>query len=251
MKLNGKVALVTGGSSGIGQGIAELFAKEGAKVVVTGTSLEKAQPVVDGILGNGGDAIAVAVDISDKSSVDQMYQEIGKSYGTVDIVVNNAGYFDKFATSLEADEQLWDKVFDTDMKGTYLVTNGALSGMLEKGSGVIVNIGSVASQFAKFGGAAYISAKHAMVGYTKQMAYDYGKQGIRTNIILPGVIETKFFTENVTKEQEKETREQTEKIPARRIGTPVDIANAALFLSCEDSSYIYGTSLLIDGGITL
>jgi 3-oxoacyl-[acyl-carrier protein] reductase len=251
MKLDQKVALVTGASSGIGQGIAELFAKEGAKVVVAGSKVERAQPVADGIKKAGGEAFAVGADISDKASVDKMFSAILDKYERVDIVVNNAGYFDKFAPSLEASEELWDQVFDTDMKGTYFVTNAALKGMLERKEGVIVNIGSVASIFPKFGGAAYISAKHAIVGYTKQLAYDYGKKGIRSNIILPGVIETKFFTGNVTPEEEKAFRDQSAKIPAGRVGLPEDIAKAALFLASSDSDYIHGTSLLIDGGLTL
>ncbi|MEO6282909.1 MAG: glucose 1-dehydrogenase [Dyadobacter sp.] len=251
MKLHEKVALVTGASSGIGEAIALLFAKEGAKVVVGATKIEKAQLVVDEIVSGGGQAIAVASDISDKQSIEAMFEQIQKQLGPVDILVNNAGYFDKFAPSLEAEEELWDKVFDTDMKGTYMVTNAALPGMLDKKLGVIINIGSVASSFAKFGGAAYISAKHAMLGYTKQMAYDYGKKGIRTNIILPGVIETKFFTGNVTEQQQKDVRDTTEKLPAGRVGYPIDVANAALFLASDDSSYIHGASLLIDGGLTL
>src|SRR5690606_11816918 len=151
--------------------------------------------------------------------------------------VNNAGYFDKFAPSHQTDESLWNKVFDTDMKGCYLVTNAALNGMITKKYGIIINIGSVASLFAKFGGAAYISAKHAMVGYTKQLAYDYGKYGIRANIICPGVIETKFFTENVSPDEENKTREDTKKLPAGRIGLPIDIAKSALFLASSDSDY--------------
>ena len=251
MKLDGKVALVTGASSGIGESIAEVFAKEGAKVVVAGFDIEGAKSVVEKIISSGGDAFAVSVDISHKASIEQMYTDVISHYGQVDILVNNAGFFDKFAPSLEADEELWDKVFDTDMKGTYLVTNAVLKNMVEQGSGAIVNIGSVASLFAKFGGAAYISAKHAMVGYTKQLSYDYGKKGIKANIICPGVIETKFFTENVSAEEQKTTRETTDKLPARRIGYPEDIARAALFLASSDSDYIHGTTLLVDGGLTL
>ena len=251
MKLKGKVALVTGASSGIGKAIAALFAKEGAKVVVAGTQLTKSLPVADEIKSKGGEASAVAADISDKASVERMYNDIIARYGRIDILVNNAGFFDKFAPSLEADEELWDKVFDTDMKGTYFVTNAALQSMLAHKAGVIVNIGSVASWFAKYGGAAYISAKHAMLGYTKQLAYDYGKQGIRANIICPGVIETKFFTDNVTRDQESSFRDGAEKLPAGRVGTPDDIAHAALFLASSDADYIHGASLMVDGGLTL
>ncbi|MGS2738939.1 SDR family NAD(P)-dependent oxidoreductase [Sinomicrobium sp. M5D2P17] len=250
-KLKNKVALVTGASSGIGKAIAELFAQEGAKVVVAGIKLEKSKAVADAINANNGNAFAVAGDISEKSSVDQIFKDTLDHYGHVDILVNNAGYFDKFAPSHQTDESLWNKVFDTDMKGCYLVTNAALNGMLIKNSGIIINVGSVASLFAKFGGAAYISAKHAMVGYTKQLAYDYGKYGIRANIICPGVIETKFFTENVTPDEENKTREDTKKLPAGRIGLPIDIAKSALFLASSDSDYIHGAVLLVDGGLTL
>jgi 3-oxoacyl-[acyl-carrier protein] reductase len=250
-KLKNKVALVTGASSGIGKAIAEVFAQEGAKVVVAGLKLEESKPVADAITSNNGEAFAVAGDISDKKSVEKMYNDIVSHYGQVDILVNNAGFFDGRGLSHQMDEALWDKVFDIDMKGTFLVTNEALKGMLEKQSGVIVNIGSVASLFAKFGGAAYISAKHAMVGYTKQLAYDYGKFGIRANIICPGVIETKFFTENVSAEMENATRETARNMPAGRIGYPEDIAKSALFLASSDADYIHGTVLLVDGGLTL
>lgn len=250
-KLKNKVALVTGASSGIGKAIAELFAQEGAKVVVAGTKLEKSKAVADAINSNNGNAFAVAGDISEGNNVDKIFKDILDHYGQVDILVNNAGYFDKFAPSHQTDESLWNKVFDTDMKGCYLVTNAALNGMITKKYGIIINIGSVASLFAKFGGAAYISAKHAMVGYTKQLAYDYGKYGIRANIICPGVIETKFFTENVSPDEENKTREDTKKLPAGRIGLPIDIAKSALFLASSDSDYIHGTVLLVDGGLTL
>lgn len=251
MRLKDKIALVTGATSGIGKAIVELFAHEGAKVAVAGTTIAKAKSVANAIIANGGNAFAVAGDISVKSNVEQMYNGIIDHYGQIDILVNNAGFHDKSMPSHLTDEALWDKVIDIDMKGTYLVTNAALQSMFARQSGVIVNIGSIAGLGAKYGGVAYTSAKHAMIGYTKRLAFDYGKKGIRTNIILPGIIETKFFTENVTKEEETALRDYMQQLPAGRVGYPEDIAKAALFLASSDAEYMHGSSLVIDGGMVL
>ena len=188
MKLEGKVAIVTGATSGMGRATAVLFAKEGAKVVVTGRNEERAQAVVDEIKGNGGEAIYVIVDASNVEDCKKIFDATIEAFGTVDILVNNAGML-SMSPLLDVSIEEWNKVFAVNVTSALYLTQLCAPVMKEKGKGVIVNVASVASYAAHHGFAAYISSKHAMAGLSKSMAWELGPE-IRVNAIAPGAIHT-------------------------------------------------------------
>jgi len=245
-KLEGKVAIVTGSSRGIGKAIALLFAKEGAKVVVNYIiSKENADVVVNEIKTIGSFAIAVKADVSKQDSVKRLFEEAKKSFGRVDILVNNAGvYLHNEAT--EFDEKNWSATIENNLKSVMLCMKEAVHEMQTQKSGVIVNISSTYGT-ASFGGApAYGASKAGIVFLTKRFAKEFGPK-IRVNAIAPGIIDTDM-TAGDTKEHLQDYSKET---PMKRIGKPEEIAKAALFLASDDSSYITGDVLVVDGGYHL
>ncbi|WP_063043832.1 SDR family NAD(P)-dependent oxidoreductase [Nocardia pseudovaccinii] len=245
-KLEGKVAFVTGGASGIGRAQAVRFAQEGARLVVADMDGAGAREVADRITSDGGKAVGVAVDVANEDAVAAAVSAAVDAYNRIDILSNTAGVFDHYAQTLEADRKLWDSVLAVNLTGLYLVTNAVLPHMLANGGGVVVNIASVAGLFGGGGGAAYTSTKHAVVGYTRQLSAGYGHQGIRVNAIAPGAIDTPM-TANVSHTAEVQAWMQQQ--PARRLGTPEDVATAALFLVSDEADYIHAVTLPVDGGL--
>ena len=243
MKLEGKVAIVTGATSGMGRATAVLFAKEGAKVVVTGRNEERAQEVVDEIKGNGGEAIYVIVDASNVEDCKKIFDATIEAFGTVDILVNNAGML-SMSPLLDVSIEEWNKVFAVNVTSALYLTQLCAPVMKEKGKGVIVNVASVASYAAHHGFAAYISSKHAMAGLSKSMAWELGPE-IRVNAIAPGAIHT-AMVDSIG--GPSVLQGMIDNCPCKRVGQPEDIAGAALFLASDDCTFLTGQIIKVDGG---
>lgn len=250
MRLNGKVAVVTGAASGMGKAIAELYASEGAKVVVADLRLEPAQAVVDGITAAGGTAIAVAANVINEEDVAKMIDTAVQEYGTLDILVNNAGIMDNFVPAAEITDELWDRVFAINTTGPMRTTRKALPIFLEKKSGVIVNIASAGGLQGSRAGAAYTASKHAVVGFTKNVGFQYAKLGIRCNAIAPGGVNTNIGTSINEPNAFGMERAMVGMALNPRGGEPIEIAKVALFLASDDAGFVNGTVVTADAGWT-
>lgn len=242
-ELTDRVAIITGGTSGIGEAIAKMYAQQGAKVVVSGRNEEEGQRIVKEIEEKGGTALFSQTDVSSYEEVKGCVQQTLDTFGTIDILVNSAGIHDEYKTVLEMSEDEYDKLMDVNLKGAFLMTKEALPVMLEKGKGNILNVGSQGTFVAGPGGAAYVMSKHAIDGLTKQLAYDFGQKGIKANTIAPGFIETPM-TEGIEDERLKD-------IPAGRAGKAEEIAALAVFLASDAADYIQGAAIKADGGWTV
>lgn len=245
MRLEQSVALVTGGGSGIGRAIAELFASEGAEIVVADVVAERAAETADRIALSGGRAIGLGADVSDSSSVAAMVEATRETFGRVDILVNNAG-IRVGDTILDTDEDDWDRTHDVVLKGAYLCSRAVMPGMIDRGHGVILNIGSINGLYA-VGGAAYSAAKAGLVNLTANMAIQHGRHGIRVNAIAPGSVRTPIWAERESADPDV-FKKLSRWYPLGRVGEASDIAKAALFLCSADASWITGVTLPVDGG---
>ncbi|HXX35347.1 MAG TPA: 3-oxoacyl-[acyl-carrier-protein] reductase [Thermodesulfobacteriota bacterium] len=244
MKLAGKVALVTGAAQGIGRAIALLLAQNGADIVVSDINLEKAEETVKEIRAIGPKAMAVKVDVSNLSDVERMVEDIIEKLAKIDILVNNAGITrDKLI--LRMTEEDWDAVLGVNLKGTFNCTKTVIRHMAKQRSGKIVNIASVVGEMGNAGQANYSASKAGVIGLTKTIAREYAQRGINVNAIAPGYIETPM-TDALP---EKAKDELKKLIPMERLGKPEDVAEAVLFLVCEESSYMTGQVLNVNGGI--
>lgn len=246
-KLDGKIAFITGAGSGMGKAQAILFAKEGAKVIVGDIQFENVQKTIEQIKADGGAGLAVKIDVSDTESVQAAVQKGLNEYGQIDILSNTAGVLDGYAPTLDTSEELWDKIMNVNLKGTYRVTNAVLPQMIERGKGVVINVASIAAFVAGGGGAAYTAAKHGIVGYTKQLSFDYGHSGIRVNCIAPGAVES-GMTKQIFEEGSAAVMESVNSVPAGRYGQPEEIATVAVFLASDDASFMHGAIVPVDGG---
>jgi 3-oxoacyl-[acyl-carrier protein] reductase len=245
-RLEGRIALITGAASGIGRAQALLFAREGAAVVAADLNGDGAEQVVSDVQAAGGTGLAVKMDVSDEQSVRAAVETAAARFGRIDILSNTAGTFDHYRQTLDTPRELWDKVVAVNLTSLYLVTNAVLPIMLAHGGGRVVSIASGAGFKGGGGGAAYTSTKHAVIGYTRQLAAGYGKQGIRANAIAPGLIDTPMVADVSHTE---ETTAWLANQPGGRLGRPEDIANAALFLVSDESDYIHAVTLPVDGGL--
>lgn len=251
MDLKDKVAIVTGSGSGIGKCIAEVFAREGAKVVGASLEGEEGQAVIDGIVDGGGDATFVKCDISAEDEVKAMIGATVEKYGRIDVLVNNAGV--NFAKDFEKTESTdWDRVLGTDLRGTYLCCRLAIIEMLKTGGGAIINMSSVHSIAGMPGAGPYDAAKWGMVGLTKALAVEYGNRGIRVNALSPGLIDTQIWKDilDAASNVEECLKFWKSNIPMGRVGTTEEVANVAVFLASDKASYITGSNILADGGMT-
>jgi len=246
-KLNGKVALVTGASKGIGAGIAKELAAEGASVVVNYASAKSdADKVVDEINKAGGKAVAVQANVAKKSEVQRLFAEAEKTFGKIDILVNNAGVYE-FVPLEDTTEQQFHRMFDTNVLGLLLITQEALKHFKSDG-GSIINIGSLASSLTPPTAAVYNATKGAVDAITRTLAKELGARKIRVNSINPGVVKTEgsvaggFMEGDFVKTLEAQT-------PLGRVGEPKDIAPAAVFFASDDSKWVTGETLLIAGGL--
>jgi NAD(P)-dependent dehydrogenase (short-subunit alcohol dehydrogenase family) len=241
------VAIITGGGSGIGRAIAQAFAAEGATIVAADLVAERAVETADLIKSAGGRAIGVKADVSKSDEVSAMTQAALNAFARVDILVNNAG-LSVGDTVLDFEEEAWDLNLDVVLKSVYLCSRTVLPGMIERGSGSILNIASVNGLMA-VGESAYSAAKAGMINLTANMAIHFGDKGIRVNCIAPGTIRTPIWGARVARDPQ--VFEKVAKwYPLGRVGEPEDIAKAAVFLSSEDASWITGITLPVDGGLT-
>ena len=251
MRLAGQVALITGGTSGIGEASALLFAKEGAKIAITGRNDGRGRAVRERILEQGGEAIFIRTDVSRADQCRRTVDETVTAFGHLDILFNNAGVFYAH-TALDCSEEEWDLQIDINLKGTFLMSKFALPGMIARGRGVIINNSSGWGIVGGDSAVAYCASKGGVVLLTKAMALDHGRQGIRVNCICPGDVDTPMLPEDAR----LRGLEWAQYIagcanrPMGRIGTPQEIAKAALFLASDDSSFMTGATLVVDGGGT-
>ncbi|MBC1309374.1 SDR family oxidoreductase [Listeria booriae] len=249
-KLAGKVAVVTGGASGMGRQIAELYAKEGAKVVVADIQLEEAQKTVDEIKANNGEALAVVANVMKEEDIQAMIDKAVETYGTLDILVNNAGIMDNFVPAGEVTDELWDRVFAINTSGVMRTTRKAISIFEKQGNGVIVNIASAGGLFGSRAGAAYTASKHAVVGFTKNVGFQYANKNIRCNAIAPGAVNTNIGTTLYAPDEFGQERAMIGMGTNPRVGEASEIAKVALFLGSDDSSFVNGTVITADAGWT-
>ena len=246
MKLKDKVAIITGGASGIGAATARLFAAEGAKVALVDQSEEGLAGVAAGL-----DAIAIQADVSSDAQARAGVAKVIEKWGRIDVLMTAAG-MSAGGTVDAIDEAAWDRTFDVNVKGTFLWIHYAIQHMIAAKSGAIITIGSQLAQSSPGKNAAYVASNGAIASFTKTMAVDHAKQGIRVNALMPGVIDTPMPARSLKRyaDPDKMRAYWNERHPMGRIGQPEEVAKAALFLACDDSSFVTGHLLFVDGGWT-
>jgi NAD(P)-dependent dehydrogenase (short-subunit alcohol dehydrogenase family) len=249
MKLNAKVVLITGGSSGIGRATAVLLAKEGAAVVLTGRNQERGEQVAQAINDDGGQAVFIRSDVRLADECRHVVEETLKRFGRIDVLFNNAGVFHP-KTVPECTEEEWDETIDTSLKGAFLMSKYALPSMIERGSGSIIHTSSGWGILGGDRAAAYCAAKGGLVVMAKAMAIDHGPDGIRVNCVCPGDVDTPMLPDDAAKRgmSWEDYLAGASDRPLGRIGTAEEIARAVLFLASDDSSFVTGEALVVDGG---
>jgi len=251
MRLANQSVLITGGTSGIGEATALLFAREGGRVAITGRDESRGQRVVEAIVKNGSHAIFVRTDVRQASDCQKAVDETIRAFGRVEILFNNAGVFYSHDT-IECSEKEWDEQIDINLKGTFLMSKAALPGMITQGHGVIINNSSGWGIVGGDKAVAYCASKGGVVLMTKAMAIDHGRQGIRVNCICPGDVETPMLPQDAKMRGLKweDYIAGCANRPLGRVGTADEIAKAVLFLATDDSSFMTGAALVVDGGGT-
>ena len=249
MRLENKVALITGGTSGIGEATAILFAKEGAKLAITGRDAERGRDVTERIIKEGGKAVFLHADVRIAEECNHAVTETLRIFESLDILFNNAGVFFPHTAS-DCTEEEWDLQMDVNLKGTFLMSKAALPYMIEQRRGVIINNSSGWGIAGGDAAVAYCASKGGVVLLTKAMAIDHGQQGIRVNCICPGDVDTPMLPKDAQMRglKWKDYLAGCANRPLGRIGTPEEIANGVLFLAAEDSSFMTGAALVVDGG---
>ncbi len=249
MRLENKVALITGGTSGIGEATAILFGKEGARVAIAGRNEQRGRDIADKITRDGGQAIFIRTDVRSAAQCVHAVNETVRAYSNVDILFNNAGVFFPH-TVVDCTEEEWDLQLDVNLKGTFLMSKAALPSMIERHCGVIINNSSGWGIAGGDSAVAYCASKGGVVLLTKAMAIDHGPQGIRVNCVCPGDVDTPMLPEDARIRGLKwETYlAGCANRPLGRIGTTEEIAKAVLFLASDDSSFMTGAALVVDGG---
>lgn len=237
-----KIVVVTGAANGIGKAIAERFGAEGAHVIVSDINGDGADSVRQSIIAAGGSALAITTDVASKSSVDQMFDIVLAQFGTIDVLVNNAGLTSDTRHFLDGDEAWWNRVLGINLSGTFLCAHRAAHIMARKGSGVIINMSSGGATRAHRGHAAYDATKGGIEALTRAMALDLAPYGVRVNALVPGSVDTSNLSPEIRKMR-------GENIPMGRVGDPSELAGPAVFLASDDASYITGHCLVVDGGM--
>lgn len=250
-KLDGKVAIITGATGGIGASMAEEFAKEGARIVVVGTNEERGKRTVDAVKALGGEAFFRKTDLTSVDNLSGLVDDAVAKYGKIDILVNNAGADDPiFWSPADVTEEEYDRVMSVNTKIPFFLSQRVAPIMKENGGGAIINTASIASTGAGRGPIVYTISKFAVVGVTKQLAFFYGHDNIRVNCIEPGYIATRMVAEAM-KDDSIPFVPLVKGSPAGRAGDPVEIAKIAVFLASDDASYMHGAEICADGGFTL
>ncbi len=254
MRLKDKVAVITGGGSGIGEGICLELAKQGAKVAVTDVNIEGAERVANAIKENDGIAKAYRLDVTNMENIKEVGNLVKKEFGLVDIWVNSAG-ISIITPFFEHTEEIWDMTMNINLKGQFLCCKEAISQMLENGGGSIINMSSQSGKVGTNNYQAYCASKFGVIGLTQSLSKEFAKEGIKVNAICPGVVNTPMWEKQAADYGKKRNLKEDEvmdyfrgKIPAHRIGTVEDIAKLVVFLSTSDSDYITGQALNVNGG---
>ncbi|WP_251425933.1 SDR family oxidoreductase [Pseudarthrobacter sp. NCCP-2145] len=249
--MNHRVAIISGGGSGIGRAACELFAAEGAQVIVADLNLHNAEKTAETIVEAGGTAVAHAVDVADEDSVRALIDDTVREFGRLDILVNNAGYGFE-GTVLDTDLAAWERIMAVNVRGVFLGSKYAIPQMIRQGSGVIVNTASTGAIVGIANRAAYCTTKGAVASLTKSMAVDHASENIRINAICPGTIDSPYHDDIAARSGDPENFRQTiaQRQIIGRLGRPEEIASAMLFLASDDSSFATGSLLTVDGGMT-
>jgi 3-oxoacyl-[acyl-carrier protein] reductase len=246
-RLEDKVALVTGAGSGIGRATAELFAREGAEVAVVDVDEASAAETAAAIEEAGGAALSIPTDVGEVAAVEAMAAAALERFGRVDALVSNAGILDAFEPAHETSDETWRRVLGVNLDGMFLTARALLPQMLERDAGAIVNVASTAGLNGGNGGAAYTTSKHAVIGFTRQLCFDYARKGIRCNVICPGAVET-GMTKEIFASGDAEVMKAVESAPIGRWAQPEELAAAALFLASDEASFVNGAVYVVDGG---
>ncbi|MFD2701172.1 SDR family oxidoreductase [Paenibacillus shunpengii] len=248
MRLQNKVAVITGAASGMGKETAILYAQEGAKVVVSDLNLEGANATVETIKAAGGEAFAIKTNVASLEDINTLIDTTVEKYGTVDVLVNNAGIMDNFEPAGEIEDEKWERIFAINTTSVMRATRKVLPIFMEKQSGVIINIASAGGLQGARAGASYTASKHAVVGFTKNTGFMYAKEGIRCVAIAPGGVETNISASMTGVSQYGMGRSQAGLAINPRIGKPAEIAQVALFLASDEASFVNGTVISADAG---
>jgi len=245
MRLKDKVAIVTGAGSGIGKGIAIRFAEEGADVVIADVNLEGAQATAKEVEALGRRSLAIKTDVSSSASVEQTIKATVDKFGKVNILVNNAGIFIQKPLQ-ETTEGDWDRTINVNLKGVFLCTKAVVPHLLKQGKGKVINIASIAGEVGYLNSSAYCASKGGVITLTKELALELAPKKINVNAIGPGAVETAMTRDMLANPDVKEALLRA--TPYGRVGQPEDIANAALYLASDESDYVNGITLFVDGG---
>lgn len=250
-RLAGKAALITGGGTGIGRACALLFAREGARVAVAGRSAEPLRAVVAEIERAGGQALAVTCDVTQAQQVERAVRATVERFGALNVVVNNAGVL-ALGSVEQTPESEWARVLGVNLIGTFLVSRAALPELRKAGGGSIVNIGSLYGLIGLKNRAAYAASKGGVVQLTRSMALDHAHEGIRVNCVCPAIVETEMIQQVFANQPDPAAlrRQRIEQIPLGRMGRTEDVAQLALFLASDESSWMTGVALPLDGGLS-
>ncbi len=248
-RLAGKVAWISGATSGIGEAAAHLFAAEGGAVVLTGRRLEKSEATANAIHAKGGRALAVRCDVADEEAVRDSIAKTVDAFGRIDILVNNSGMVDVRQLHEYSSDQ-WDRVMNVNVKSMFFAFKYAYPHLKAAGRGYVVNVGSISSFVGQALTPVYTTTKHAITGLSKSIALDYAADGIRCNAVCPGITDTPMLREHLdaTGDPEGTLRKRLERVPMGVALSPMDVARSLLYFSCEDSAGVTGTSLTIDCG---
>jgi NAD(P)-dependent dehydrogenase (short-subunit alcohol dehydrogenase family) len=248
-RLENKVAWISGATSGIGEAVARLFVREGARVALVGRRLALSKRIAADLEEAGGDALPIACDVSKEAQVRESIRQTAKHFGGLDIIINNAGMVHIKALH-EYTEREWDKVMDVNVKSMFFAVKHAIPHLRRSGRACIVNVGSISSFVGQALTPVYTTSKHAVAGLTKSIALDYAADGIRCNCVCPGITDTPMLREHLNTQPDPEDAlaSRLRRVPMGVALTPHDAAKSILFLSCEDSSGVTGTTLIIDAG---
>lgn len=250
MEFRGKSALVTGGASGIGKAICLAFAASGARVAVADVNAEGARAVADAARAAGAEAMAVSMDVTRTASVDAGVRQVLEAWGGIDVLVNAAGW-DQIQPFVETHEDFWDRVIAINYRGVLATCRAVLPHMMERGSGVVVNIASEAGRAGSSGEAVYSGAKGAVIAFSKAIAREMARHGIRVNVVAPGLTDTPLLQGMIAAGNERLIQAIVRATPLQRLARPEEVADSVLFLASERASFITGQTLSVGGGLTM
>ncbi|MTD12492.1 glucose 1-dehydrogenase [Nakamurella sp. YIM 132087] len=251
--MSNRVAVVTGGAQGIGKGISDALGAAGFRVAIADLNIEAAEKTAAGIREAGGEAVVVRIDITDTASVSAAIASVADQLGPIEVLVNNAGW-DDFMPFLDTTEEFWDKILDINFKGALRMIRNVVPGMIERGYGRVINIGSDAGRVGSSLEAVYSGAKGGIIAFTKTLAREVATKGVTVNTVCPGPTDTpalRKFADNAGQDAEKVISGMTRAVPMKRLGRPEDVGTAVAFFASDATSFITGQTLSVSGGLTM